>query len=89
MERFDVSFYVFGAFAKTDFKKIELNWCLRFLVLLGSLFLAEKTSLHKCVFEEKKMPFVGSNNKKSGGVNDSPLGRKNVRIGLFCNKSCF
>ena len=35
-------------------------------------------------FEEKKMPFVGSSKQKnSGRVNDSPLGRKDVRVSLF------
>ena len=42
-------------------------------------------------FEEKKMPFVGSDNKKI--LEESmtlPLGKfgENVRVGLFCDKPC-
>jgi len=44
--------------------------------------LAKKTSLHKRGFEEKKMPLIGWN-KDSGRVDDSPLGRENVRVSLF------
>ena len=61
---------------------------LTILILLGSLFLAEKTSLHKCVLKRKNAVCWVEQKKNSGRVNDSPLGRENVRVGLFCYKSC-
>ena len=100
MERFDVSFcmflgsceFVLVLWQQNGLKKNDHELMLTILILLGSLFLAEKTSLHRCVLKRKKMPFVGSNKqKKSGGVDDSPLGkffRDNVRVGLFCNEPC-
>ena len=61
---------------------------LTILILLGSLFLAEKTSLHKCVLKREKNAVCWVEQKNSGRVNDSPLGRENVRVRLFCYKSC-
>ena len=68
MEKFDVSFYVFGAFAKNGFKKNEkLNGIEVVVTIFSStrvpVFGREKIPA-EMRFEEKKLPFVGSNNKK-------------------------
>ena len=65
-----------------------MNWCSRFFVLPGILFLAKKTSLHKRVFEEKTLPLVGWN-KNSGRVDDSPLGREERSCQSFLRKEEF
>ena len=51
-----------------------------------SVFGRENIPSQMC-FEEKKCRLLGRT-KNSGRVNDSPLGRENVRVGLFCYKSC-
>ena len=64
-------------------KNLELMLAIFFFVLLGSLCLAKKTSPSQTCFLKRKKIAVGRVEQKSRRVDDTLLGRKNVRVSLF------